>query len=131
MNIMTYFESDLTSKAVCQLLVTHPYDDVVMDGRSTVSGVIPDMLLVDISTLTHDLLAQHPQTKALLIEDAHIVPEKLRATLLAYKIHGVLAPHTGFRQVWADKGSVRVLPYDTEAPPEAGNKRTTQRSYKD
>jgi len=125
MRIMTYFESDLLTKAVRQILTTSPHDSLtVVDGRYPVYGITPDVLLVDISTLTHDLLTQHPLTTALLVDDTHIEPEKLRATLFHYRIHGVLAPHAGVRQVWIDNGSVKVLRCDPEVPCNRDKRRT-------
>ena len=123
MNIMTFFESDLLLEAVCRMLITSLHDDVeVTDGRYPANGIIPDLLLVDISTLTHDLLAQYPLTRALLIDDTHIEPDKLRAALFHYRMHGVLAPPV--RQVWVDNGSVKVLRCDTEAMRETDKRRT-------
>jgi DNA-binding NarL/FixJ family response regulator len=108
------------SEAVYQLLVKNGYDHVVTSERSPTNGFTPDVLLVDIATLTQDLLAQHPEAKVLLI-DTGIEPEKLCATLLAYRIHGILSPDTELHlfkkaltainegQIWIDNGSVKAL----------------------
>jgi DNA-binding NarL/FixJ family response regulator len=93
---------------------------VVTSERSPTNGFTPDVLLVDIATLTQDLLAQHPEAKVLLI-DTGIEPEKLCATLLSYRIHGILSPDTELHlfkkaltainegQIWIDNGSVKAL----------------------
>ena len=120
MHIAIHFGNHLVSEAVYQLLVKNGYDHVVTSERSPTNGFTPDVLLVDIATLTQDLLAQHPEAKVLLI-DTGIEPEKLCATLLAYRIHGILSPDTELHlfkkaltainegQIWIDNGSVKAL----------------------
>ena len=75
-------------------------------------------------TLKHDLLARYPDAKVLLI-DTGMEPDKLCATLLSYRIHGVLSPHTELHlfkkaltavsegKLWIDNGSVKTLLHDT------------------
>ena len=120
MHIAIHFGNHLVSEAVYQLLVKNGYDHVVTSERSPTNGFTPDVLLVDIATLTQDLLAQHPEAKVLLI-DTGIEPEKLCATLLSYRIHGILSPDTELHlfkkaltainegQIWIDNGSVKAL----------------------
>jgi hypothetical protein len=120
MNIMIHLESDLISKTIYQLLITNAYDDVVVGARCPANRFTPDVLLVDITTLTHDLLAQYPQAKTFLIDDTGIEPEKLCATLLSYRMHGTFSPHGGLQQVWIDNGSVRALLHDTGALSKTG-----------
>ena len=110
------------AEAIYQLLVTNGYD-AVMSGRSPTKGSTPDVLLVDITTLRHDLLAQYQNAKVLLI-DTGIEEEKLIATLLSYRIHGVLSPHTELPlfkkaltaisegKLWIDNGTVKALLHD-------------------
>ncbi len=88
---------------------------MVVSGRSPTNGFTLHVLLVDITTLTQDLLARYPQAKAFLIDDAGIGPEGLCATLLSYTMHGVLPPHAGLQQVWIDNGSVKALRHDAGA----------------
>ena len=133
MNIMIHLESDLMSKAIYKLLITNAYADVVVGGRCPANGFTPDVLLVDITSLTHDLLAQYPQAKALLIDATGIEPEKLCATLLSHRMHGTFFPHAGLQQVWIDNGSVKALLHDTgvlsktgeSARSRAGNRRSS------
>ena len=120
MTILIDLGSQLMSEAIYQLLVTNGYDDVVVGGGSPNNGFTPDVLLVDVAMLTHDLLAQYPQAKALLIDDAGIEPEKLCATLLSYRMHGTFSPDAGLQQVWIDKGSVKALLQDTGALSKTG-----------
>jgi DNA-binding NarL/FixJ family response regulator len=120
MNIEIHLNSHLMAEAVYQLLVKNGYDHVVTSERSPTNGFTPDVLLVDITTLRQDLLAQYPQAKVLLI-DTGIEPDKLCATLLSFRIHGILSPHTELHlfkkalkaisegQIWIDNGSVKAL----------------------
>ncbi len=123
MNIGIHLSNHLVSEALYQLLVKNGYDHVVTSESSPPNGFTPDVLLVDIATLTQDLLAQHPDAKVLLI-DTGIEPEKLCATLLSYRIHGILSPHTELHllkkalkvvtegQIWIDNSSVKAVLHD-------------------
>jgi LuxR family transcriptional regulator, positive regulator of biofilm formation len=120
MNIGIHLSNHLMVEAIYQLLVKNGYDHVVTSENSPINGIIPDVLLVDITTLRQDLLAQHPEAKVLLV-DTGIEPEKLCATLLSYRIHGILSPDTELElfkkalkvvsegQIWIDNGSVKAL----------------------
>jgi DNA-binding NarL/FixJ family response regulator len=125
MTILINLSNQLMAEAVYQLLVTNGYDDVLVSGRSPAKGVAPDVLLVDIATLSHGLLAQYSEAKVLLI-DTGIEQDKLCATLLSYRIHGILSPRTEFHlfkkaleavgkgQVWIDNESVKAVLHDRE-----------------
>ncbi len=63
MNIAIHLSNQLLSEAIYQLLVTHGYDAVVMGGSSPTNGFTPHVLLVDSTTLKHDLLARYPRSK--------------------------------------------------------------------
>ena len=120
MTILIHLGNQLMANALYQLLVTHGQDDVMITGTSHTHGSTPDVLLVDKATLSHELLATYPDTKVLLM-DTGIEPEKLPATLLTYRIHGVLSPHTEIQlfkkaltvvsegQIWIDNASVRAV----------------------
>ena len=123
MNIVIHLGNHLMAEAIYQLLVKNGYDHVVTSESSPTNGFTPDVLLVDITTLRHELLAQYPEAKVLLM-DTGIGPEKLCATLLSYRIHGVLSPDTELHlfkkaltvvsegQIWIDNGSVKALLHD-------------------
>ncbi len=120
MHIGIHLGNHLMAEAVYQLLVKNGYDHVVTSESSPTSGFSPDVLLVDSTTLNHDLLAQHPEAKVLLM-DTGIEPETLCATLLSYRIHGILSPNTELHllkkaltvisegQLWIDNGSVKAM----------------------
>ena len=118
-HIAIHLSNQLIAEAIYQLLVTNGYDNVVVDGRCP-ANVAPDVLLVDISTLTHDLLARYPTAKVLLMDMA-LEPDRLCVTLLSYRIHGVLSSYAQLRQFkkaltavsegkfWIDNGAVKTL----------------------
>jgi DNA-binding NarL/FixJ family response regulator len=122
-HIAIHLSNQLIAEAIYQLLVTNGYDNVVVDGRCP-ANVAPDVLLVDSTTLTHDLLARYPTPKVLLM-DTGMEPDKLCATLLSYRIHGVLSPPrteiplfkkaltaVSEGKLWIDNGSARTLLHD-------------------
>ncbi len=124
MTIAIHLGSQLMSEAIQQLLARSGYDTVVVSERFPTKGFNPDVLLVDITTLRQDLLAQYPEAKVLLINTG-IEPDKLCATLLSFRIHGVLSTHTELHlfkkaltainegQIWIDNGTVKALLHDS------------------
>ena len=124
MHILIDLGSHLMSEAIFQLLVKNGYDHVVVSGSPPRNAFTPHVLLVDSTTLSHDLLAQYPEAKVLLI-DTGIDPDMLCATLLSYRIHGILSANTELQlfkkalaavsegQIWIDNGSVKALLHDT------------------
>jgi DNA-binding NarL/FixJ family response regulator len=120
MNIFVDLGNRMIAEAVSQLLLKIGYANVVTSGKPPANGFAPDMLLVDIATLRHDLLTRYPEAKVLLM-DTGIEKEKLCATLLSHKIHGVLSPTMELHlfkkalaavragEVWIDNGSVKAL----------------------
>ena len=123
MTIAIHLGSQLLSEAIQQLLARSGYDTVVVSGRPPTKGLTPDVLLVDSTTLRQNLLARYPDAKVLLI-DTGMEPEQLCATLLSYRIHGVLSPDTELHlfkkaltaisegQLWIDNGTVKALLHD-------------------
>jgi len=123
MHIGIHLSNHLMAQAIYQLLVKNGYDHVVTSESPPTDGFGPDVLLVDIATLRQDLLAQYPEAKILLM-DTGIDPDKLCATLLAYRIHGILSPDTELElfkkalkvisegQIWIDNSSVKAVLHD-------------------
>ena len=123
MTILIDLGNQLIAEAVCQLLLKLGDANVVLSGKPPTNGSTPYVLLVDIATLRHDLLTRYPEAKVLLI-DTGIEKDKLCATLLSYKIHGVLSPHTELYlfkkaltaisegELWIDNGTVKALFHD-------------------
>jgi len=131
MHIFVDLSNHMIAEAVHQLLVKIGYGHVTTSGKPPANGSSPDMLFVDSATLTHELLTRYPGAKVLLM-DTGMEKEKLYATLLSHKIHGVLSPtmelhllkkaldavHEG--QIWIDNGSVKALLHDSGAIPKVG-----------
>ena len=132
MNIGIHLSNHLVSEAVYQLLVKNGYDHVVTSESPPPNGFTPDVLLVDIATLTQDLLAQYPEAKVLLI-DTGIEQDKLCTTLLSYRIHGILSPDTELNlfkkalkvvsegQIWIENSSVKAVLHDRGIVSQRGN----------
>ena len=118
MNIVIHLSNHLMSEATHELLSGDRHDDVATYASLLTNGATPHVFLVEITTLNHNLLARYPDAKFLLI-DTGMEPEEIIAILLAYKIHGVLSPHTDLQllkkalkvvcdgQVWIDDGKVK------------------------
>ncbi len=123
MHIAIHLGNQLMSEAIQQLLARSGYDTAVVSGRPPTKGLTPDVLLIDSTTLRQDLLARYPDAKVLLM-DTGMEPEQLCATLLSYRIHGVLSPHTELHlfkkaltaisegQLWIDNRTVKALLHD-------------------
>ena len=122
MTITIRLSNQLIAQALCELLLKGGYT-VATDEKPRTKASVPNILLVDIHTLSHDLVRKYPDAKILLI-DTGIEQGQLCATLLSYRIHGILSPHTElhlFRkalsainegQIWIDNGSVKALLHD-------------------
>jgi len=120
MKILIHVSNQLIAEAIRQLLAGSEYDDVVVSGKSPANKAAPDVLLVDSATLSHGLLAEHPEAKVLLV-DPGMETEKLCTTLLTYRIHGILSPHTELPlfkkaikmvsegQIWIENASVKAI----------------------
>ncbi len=126
MRIAVHLGNRLLAEALYELLVANGYGDVVVSGTSPANGSTPDVLVVDSTTLSRETLTRYPEAKVLLM-DTGMETEKLYATLLSYRIHGILSPHTELHvlkralkaitqgQLWIDNESVKALLQDTGA----------------
>jgi len=134
MTIFINLGNQLMEQALSQLLEKNKDDHVVTSRRCPANGFIPDVLLVDSTTLRHELLARYPEAKVLLI-DTGIELENLPAMLLSYRVHGILSSTTEFHlfkkalkvvsegQAWIDNGSVKALFHHPGTTQTRGNKR--------
>jgi DNA-binding NarL/FixJ family response regulator len=131
MTIAIHLSSQLMAQALCQLLQKSGYT-VVTDGGPPTKGSIPNILLVDIHTLSHALVMRYPDARVLLI-DTGLGSEELTSALLSYRVHGVLSPHAELHlfkkaltainegQIWIDNGSVKALFHDARDVSQEGN----------
>ena len=125
MHIGIHLCSRLMSEAIYQFLVNNGYDHVAMSEGF--NGFIPQVLLVDSTTLTRDLLARYPGSKVLLI-DTGMETDTLCAIFLSYRIHGILSPRTKLHtlkkalkavtegRTWIDNPAVKASLQDAETP---------------
>ena len=107
------------TEAVQQLLIKNGYENVVTQNQSS-NDFVPDAVLADIGALNQALFTRYPKAKVLLM-DTGVDEEKIIATLLSYKIHGVLSPHTEVHlfkkalkvvsegQIWIDNHTVKAV----------------------
>ena len=131
MTILIDLGSQLMSEAIYQFLMANGYHDVVVSARAPAGGFIPQVILVDITTVNHGLLSQYPDAKVLLI-DTGTEPEKLLATLLSHPIQGLLSTRAEMPllkkalkaiaegQIWIDNELVKALLQDTGALSKTG-----------
>ncbi len=135
MTVFVDLGNRLLVEALSQLLMRVGYDHVVINGQAPASGFSPDVLLVDGTALTPELLARYPEAKVLLI-DTGLEPENLRTMLLSHRIHGVLSPTTHIhlfkkaleavsrRQLWIDNASVKALFHSANTTDTSGKIKT-------
>ncbi len=126
MNIAIHLANYLIAEAIRQFLVNNGYPNVVLSNWSSENGFEPHVLLVDVTTIRHAIVAQHPKAKVLLI-DTGIQPERLFTTLLSHSVHGVVSANAGLQRfkrvltavsqgkIWIGNGPVEALLQETGA----------------
>ncbi len=95
---------------------------------SVPAGFVPDVILVDIASITENLGTRYPASKVLLV-DTGVEKEKIVQALLSYQIHGVLSVDTEIPlfnkalqvvadgQIWVDNSTLKAfLRQGTSAP---------------
>jgi len=125
-NILIHVSNALVSEAIRQLLNRNGYEQVAVEGQGKPKGFAPDLILVDISTLGNGVFQNYPDAKVLLM-DTGIEEDKLIATLLSYKIHGILSTQTQIHlfkkalqvvsegQIWIDNSMVKSCLHNSGA----------------
>ncbi len=113
MKVAIHLTNQLVSAAISHLLRG-------MGEGITIASEQPDILLVDVTSLSNDLLSRYPEANVLLI-DSGMEQDKLCATLLSYRIHGILSGNTELHlfkkalkaisegQIWLDNGSLKTV----------------------
>ena len=114
MSILIHLSSHLMAELIQQLFTAHGYDDVVVSGRPSANGSLPEVLLVDTTTHSQRLLARYPEAKVLLLDNVDVDPETLCAAIRSYIAYGILLPHAGLQEVRVENGSVKASFHDAE-----------------
>ncbi len=124
MKILIHLGNHLIAEAIAQLLARNGYESVVTGSSARSAGFKPDILMVDIHTIDQQFLSRYPDAKVFLI-DTGLEKERIIATLLSYKIHGVLSPRTELElfkkaltvvsqgQIWVDNSTVMAFLHDS------------------
>lgn len=117
MNVLIHASNQLISEGVKQLLNKSGFDQVVIMSRG-MNGFHPDIVIVDSKTIGDDLFKLYPDAKVVLM-DTGLEKDKLIATLLAHKIHGILSTQMEAHllkkaievvnegQIWIDNDTVK------------------------
>ncbi len=139
MNILINIRNQLIAEAIHQFLLADGSDQAMLAGESPVNGFIPQVILVDVTTVDHLLLSRYKDAKVLLI-DTGMETEKLLSILLSHDIQGVLSTQMGLDllktaltavtndQIWIDSVSLKAVLEDGGAISKKGKiKGITQR----
>ena len=106
-NVLIHIDSRSAAESIHQSLTASGHDAVVVSRESLIDWFTPDVLLVDIAMLTHDLLVRYSQAQAFLVDTCREA-EELCGAFIWYATQSVLLPHAGLREVWIENGSVKV-----------------------
>lgn len=127
MNILINLSNNLISEALYDLLkrAEDGYQILVVSDRNTFDKLSadnfrPDIILIDFNNINQKLFSLYPESRVLLI-DTGLKQEDIIATLLSYKIHGVLSTYSDIRlfkkalkviyegQIWIDNTNLKAL----------------------
>lgn len=141
-NILIQLNSSLISEAIRELLTKGLDGCLVAACRRSTEDFRPDVILVDINTLTQELSSQYPEAKVILI-DTGVKKESIVSALLCYKIFGVISTDMDtclFQQVldvvckgeiWIDNSTIKELLHNSEVISKKGKMRTFSRREKE
>ncbi len=121
MNVLVSLCSCLVSEGIVSLLSSHGHQGVVgTHVRSIPDDFLPDVILVDTSTINRSLFTSYPKAKVLIM-DTGMEKEKIIAALLSFPTHGVLSIDTEvglFKkalqvvdegQIWVDNDTLKAF----------------------
>ncbi|MEW6675943.1 MAG: response regulator transcription factor [Nitrospirota bacterium] len=127
MNILINLSSHLISEALSDLLKKEQdgYQIFVVSNRNTfdklsADNFSPDVILVDFNNINPKLFSRYPESKVILI-DTGLKQEDIIATLLSYKLSGVLSAHTDLHlfkkalkivsegEIWIDNSIIKAF----------------------
>ncbi len=130
MNILISLNNHLICEALYDLLRKEENGNkiIVADDRNNADNFRPDVILVDLNSINQSinqkLFSRYPEAKIILI-DTGIKQEDIIATLVSYKIHGVLSPQTDLHlfkkalkvvsegEIWIDNNTVKAFLHNT------------------
>jgi len=126
MNILISLSNNLICEALCDLLKKEENENkiIVANDKNNADNFSPDVILVDLNNINQKLFSRYPAAKIILI-DTGIKQEDIIATLVSYKIHGVLSPGTDlhlFRkalkavskgEIWIDNDTIKTFLHNT------------------
>lgn len=126
MNIIISLSNNLICEALYDLLKKEENEDkiIVADDKNNADNFRPDVILVDLNNINQKLFSRYPEAKIILI-DTGIKQEDIIATLVSYKIHGVLSPRTDLHlfkkalkavskgEIWIDNSTVKAFLHNT------------------
>lgn len=119
MNILLIFNSCLISEALHDILSkSMDESQILISGSKDSVNFKPDIIIADISSINHEMLTRHPKAKILLLDTGLKHPD-IMATLLSYRIHGVLSLNTDMHllkkaikvvsegEIWIDNKTIK------------------------
>ena len=126
MNIIISLSNNLISEALYDLLKKEGNGDKILaaDDKNNADNFRPDVILVDLNNINQKLFSRYPEAKIILI-DTGIKQEDIIATLVSYKIHGVLSPRTDLHlfkkalkavskgEIWIDNDTIKAFLHNT------------------
>lgn len=126
MNIIISLRNNLICEALYDLLKKEENGNkiIVADDKNNADSFRPDVILVDLDSINQKLFSRYPEAKIILI-DTGIKQEDIIATLVSYKIHGVLSPRTDLHlfkkalkavskgEIWIDNSTVKAFLHNT------------------
>ncbi len=98
MNILIHLNTKLVAEAIYQFLAADGTDTVMLKEESSGYGFTPQVILMDVITVSHSNVSQYGGAKVVLI-DTGMETEKLLSALLSHDVHGVVSTKMGLHSL--------------------------------
>ena len=121
MKVLVSLSSSLVSEGIKDLLLKNGHDGVTaVRNGSAPAGFVPEVILVDITSIRENLSTRYPASKVLLV-DTGVEKERIVQALLSYQIQGVLSTDIGVPlfnkalqvvadgQIWVDNKTLKAF----------------------
>jgi DNA-binding NarL/FixJ family response regulator len=125
MNILLVFNSYLIAEALCDILrKAMDGNHIHVSGNKDTGSFKPDIIISDIGNIDHEILSRYHKAKVLLLDTGLKHPDII-ATLLSYRIHGVLSLNTDLHllkkaikvvtegEIWIDNKTIKEFLHNT------------------